>query len=348
MSRDWVRNTLKLLPKAQLHLHLLGAVRRETLLELCESQGVTPPHFPEGNFDDFSQFQQIFDAIVAVVSTHQNYCRVLREVIEDQVAAGCSHVEVHVMESSPGLMTSLHHEATRVGALLGVTVGLIACVVRSRDSPTKAEQIAADAVTRAAAGECVVGLGLAGAENDPAPFEKAFEVAKRGGLLCVPHQGEFLGPQSVQCAVKLLRADRIGHGISSVSSQSTMALLRETGVCCEVCPTSNVRLKCRPYGDGAPPVSISTHPLPVLLRAGVACCLSTDDQTLFGASLLDEYEHCYSTMGLQMTEIAQLARFSFEHSCLNKTRKTAELAKIDRWLERVRSLDPIVIKRSLL
>ena len=347
MARDWVRNTLKLLPKAQLHLHLLGAVRRETLLELCESQGVTPPHFPEGNFDDFAEFQQIFDAIVAVVRTpgsNQNYCRVLREVIEDQVAAGCSHVEVHVVESSPGLMTSLHHEATRVGALLGVTVGLIACVVRNRDSPAEAEQIAADAVARAEAGECVVGLGLAGAENDPAPFQKAFEVAKRGGLLCVPHQGEFLGPQSVERAVKLLRADRIGHGISSVSSQRTMALLRETGVCCEVCPTSNVRLNCRPYGVD-PPVSISTHPLPVLLRAGVACCVSTDDQTLFGASLLDEYEHCYSTMGLQMTEIAQLAKFSFEHSCLNKAQKMAGLAKIDRWLERVRSLHP---KQSLL
>ena len=116
----------------------------------------------------------------------------------------------------------------------------------------------------------------------------------------MPHQGEQLGPDMVELAVHELHATRIGHGISSIASEATMALLRERGVCCECCPTSNVALRCRPVGTE--PVTFATHPVAGLLRAGVACCISTDDPTLFGVDLLDEYEHCINDIGLSVEE----------------------------------------------
>ena len=76
----------------------------------------------------------------------------------------------------------------------------------------------------------MVGFGLCAAENEPGPFQAAFRIAKEGGLLCVPHQGELLGPATIKQAMQLLQVDRIGHGISAVSSEETIKMLKDKNV----------------------------------------------------------------------------------------------------------------------
>ena len=280
-----LRQRLFQLPKAELHLHMYGAMRRSTLTELCAAAERAVPQFPTGKLANFAQFSDIFDAVKDCVSCEGDLRRLVREVVEDQAAAGCSYVELQTspqhLPDVPDDDTFWHivfDEAASAGKQFGVSVRFISVIVRTAVSPERATDIAEDAVARAQAGGAIVGLGLAGAENDPAPFAPAFAIAKQGGLLCLPHQGELDvdggGPPFVDAAVELLGADRIGHGISSVTSPVTTATLAVKQICCEVCPTSNVCI-----GDTAA-VEYSTHPLPQLLRAGVPCCIGTDDPTV--------------------------------------------------------------------
>jgi adenosine deaminase len=280
-----LRQRLFALPKAELHLHMYGAMRRSTLTELCEAAGRAVPQFPAGKLANFAQFSDIFDAVKDCVSCEGDLRRLVREVVEDQASVGCSSVELQCspqhlpdVPDDDAFWRIVFDEAVAAGKQFDVTVCFISVIVRSLVSPEAAIDVAEDAVARAQAGGAIVGLGLAGAENDPTPFAPAFAVAKQGGLLCLPHQGELDveggGPPFVDAAVELLGADRLGHGISSVASPATTAALALKQICCEVCPTSNVRI-----GDTAA-VEYSTHPLPELLRAGVPCCLGTDDPTV--------------------------------------------------------------------
>ena len=208
------RQRLLALPKAELHLHLYGAMRRSTLAELCTAAGRAVPEFPTGRLADFAQFSDIFDAVKDCVASEADLRRLVREVVEDQAASGCSHVE---LQSSPQHLPDVpdddtfwsivFDEAAIAEQRLGVTVRFISVIVRSLVSPLDAVAIAEDAVARSQAGGAIIGLGLAGAENDPEPFAPAFAVAKRGGLLCLPHQGELDveggGPPFIDAAVEV-------------------------------------------------------------------------------------------------------------------------------------------------
>ncbi|MGH9207427.1 MAG: adenosine deaminase family protein, partial [Acidimicrobiales bacterium] len=130
----------------------------------------------------------------------------------------------------------------------------------------------------------VVGIGLGGPEAScpPQPFEKAFLLAKDSGLGSVPHAGEAAGPPSIRGALDVLRADRLRHGIRSVEDQRLLRELADRGIVCDVCPVSNLRTRTVD--------SLENHPLPEMLKAGVACSISTDDPAMFDTDLSAEYE----------------------------------------------------------
>jgi aminodeoxyfutalosine deaminase len=128
----------------------------------------------------------------------------------------------------------------------------------------------------------VVGLGLGGIETRPAaPYAKAFEIAREGGLAIVPHAGEAAGPDSIREALGLLPV-RIRHGIRAIEDSGVLAELVDRGLVLDVCPTSNLRTGVVP--------SMDQHPLPALRAAGVPCSINTDDPAMFGTDLGHEYE----------------------------------------------------------
>jgi len=176
-----------------------------------------------------------------------------------------------------------------------------------------------------------VGFGLHSAEvgHPPEPFQEAFEVACAGDLAPLPHAGELPpapggGPASVRFCVERLGARRIAHGVLAAEDPELVAQLAATGVCLDVCPTSNALLRAV--------ASLEEHPLPRLLRAGVACSVNSDDPLLFGCSLLSEYRCCREQLGLSDAELASCARASFEHSRAPEELKRRGLAGVERWL----------------
>jgi adenosine deaminase len=170
----------------------------------------------------------------------------------------------------------------------------------------------------------VVGLGLSNDETrgDTRDFEKAFRLARDGGLIAVPHAGELRGAGSVQLAVERLGAQRLGHGVRAVEDPALLELLADLEVCCEVNPVSNVALHVHK--------SVADNPWRELRAAGVPVAVGADDPLLFRADLLANYV----ALGAGDHELADLARCSIRASTAPADVRASMLAGVDAWLAR--------------
>lgn len=318
------------LPKAELHLHLLGAMRPATLDQLAAEAGLVAPD-PRG-FTTFAEFQKVFQAAFDVTQTQpRNLVRLVREVVTDADADGVvwvqPHFDPHVFPhfGPPEQVLELVLEAGREeGARLGVGFGLTMAAQRHRGTQA-AEDLARFAGRYA--GQGVHAFGLTGDEVafPCEPFAEAFAIARGAGLTAAPHAGELSGPESVRAAIAALGAQRIAHGVRAADDPDVLSLLAERPVSLDVCLTSNRILGVVP--------DISQHPLPRLLAAGVRCSLGADDPLMFGAGLLDEYRTARTDLGLSDHQLAEVARTSIDTSDAPASLIHAATAGIDQWLD---------------
>lgn len=324
---------LERLPKAHLHLHLEGAMRPATFTELAGESGERPPD--AGGFTSFEGFLARYGAAARLVrdGPRENLLRLVREVVEDAASDGAVWVEPHLnpltYESEPdaalALLDSVIDEGTRAAARSGIGFGVLV-YARRNGAPAEAARAARLAAQRS--GNGVVSFGLAGDEARYAaePFAEAFGIARDAGLIPVPHAGELAGPDGVRTALDTLGARRIAHGVRAVEDPALVARLAEEGVVLDVCPTSNVALGVVE--------SLSAHPLPHLLRAGVRCTLNADDPLLFGAGLLEEYATARTALSLTDAQLAAIARTSLESSGAPRATVNDSLKLIGEWLGR--------------
>ncbi|MBC6458211.1 adenosine deaminase [Actinomadura sp. HBU206391] len=317
------------LPKAHVHLHLDGAMRRGTLAELAEAAGIEAP-LPRG-YGSFAAFMETITAAARCLRTAADTERLVSEVVEDAGRAGAVWVEPSMW---PGLFDGrLGSAAEAVDVVLaaghdaarrhGVGFGLIVAANRDR-GPAEALAMARLASSRAVDG--VVGFGLDGDET-AAPgswFAEAFAVARDAGLRVVPHAGELAGPESVREALDVLGVDRIMHGVRAADDPELVERLAERGIPLDVCPTSNVMLSVVP--------SMDRHPLPALLAAGVRCSINADDPLLFETDLSAEYEIARTELGLTDVQLAAVAGTSLRHSGAPRDLVDRALSGIDAWL----------------
>ena len=173
----------------------------------------------------------------------------------------------------------------------------------------------------------MVGFGLSNDERRgrARDFDRAFRIAKRAGLLAVPHGGELAGPESVAECIDDLDADRVGHGVRAAESDRLMERLADRQICCEVCPTSNVGLgvaeqpwrTCRCAGCSTRGCRSRSAPT-TRCCSGRGCCRSTSSPA--------------TVYGFRDAEIAELARQSIRSSAAPDSVKVELLREIDRWL----------------
>jgi adenosine deaminase len=213
--------------------------------------------------------------------------------------------------------------ADEAAAATGVGLAAIVTADRTLD-PDIASRWAELAVSRGGRG--VVGFGLANDEArfGPEPFEKAFVVAKEGGLLSVPHAGELAGPESVRATIDTLRVDRIGHGVRAIEDPSVVRRLADEHITCDVAPTSNLTLGLYP--------SMREHAIGPLIDAGVPVTINADDPLLFGPGLLDEYTSVRDALGYDDAAMAAIARTSITSSAAPGEVKDRALRDISAWL----------------
>jgi adenosine deaminase len=331
---------LTALPKAHLHLHLTGAMRHSTMVELARRHRVSlppalteewPPHLSTADERGWFRFQRLYDTARSVLRTPADLYRLVLETAEDERAEGSGWLE---LQADPSGYASRYGGITAFTELLldaaavatkttGVGIAIIIAANRTRH-PMDARILARLAVQYAGRG--VVGFGLSNDERrgPAAEFERAFGIAGRAGLLLVPHGGELLGAASVTATLDRLHADRIGHGVRAVEDPEVVKRLAAGGVTLEVCPSSNVALGVEP--DAA------AVPVRILFEAGVPVALGADDPLLFGRRLVRQYEIARDVHGFSPRELADLARMSVLGSAAPPSVRTRLLTAIDAWL----------------
>jgi adenosine deaminase len=323
-------------------------MRHATVLELAKYQGVFlpdaltdhwPPALSAADEKGWFRFQRLYDVARSVVDNEPAVRRLVMEAAEDDAAEGSRWLEIQVDPSGYGqhfggitpfleLVIDAAADATRA---TGVEVLLVVAANRTRH-PMDARTLAR--LASQYAGRGVIGFGLSNDERrgDPHAFGKAFEIARRAGLVSTPHGGELLGAESVWAALRELQPDRLGHGVRSVEDPRLVARLVDAGVTLEICPGSNVALGV--YRD------MAAVPLRALYDAGASIALGADDPLLFGSRLLDQYEAARSTHGMTDEQLADLAKMSIAGSTAPAEIRQRLSADVDRWLQQDPAASP--------
>ncbi|AEN13875.1 MULTISPECIES: adenosine deaminase [unclassified Streptomyces] len=281
--------------KIELHVHLEGAIRPATLLEIARRNGeVLPADTVEGlealyRFTDFRHFLSVWRMTTNCLRTADDFRRVVvnyaqeaREhgaVYLEAIFSPAERVESHAIDWDE-MFTGYTEGAVEAQERFGVAVRFTPDLYRG--CPVElAEECARVSVRYRDRG--VVGLGIGGDERRStlAPYGKAIRIAQEGGLAFVPHAGEVGGPECVREALDL-GAVRLRHGIRAVEEPGLLEEIAGRGVVLDVCPTSNLRTGVVK--------DIAAHPLPLLHAAGVRCSVNTDDPAMFGTDLGQEHE----------------------------------------------------------
>ncbi|CAM3834073.1 adenosine deaminase [Kibdelosporangium persicum] len=313
---------LRELPKANLHLHLTGGMRHATLVELTAVHGMTvPPPLPMGEVQPWEAFQARYDARRAAIRGAEDIHRVITESIEDNLADGCTWLEIQVDPTSYAPLLGGYEPVVEVAldAMAGRPCGLIIASswARSGAHATALAKVAARYTN-------VAGFGLSNDERrgDVADFAEAFRIATDAGLISVPHAGFFEEAWHVRACVDTLNARRIGHGITAMRDRDTVAYLAEKQVALEVCPTSYP-----PFGVA----SYESLPIRDLLDAGVPVALASDDPLLFGADVTAQYTIARDVIGLSDIELAAVAKHSIAVSTAPEDVKQRTADAIATW-----------------
>jgi adenosine deaminase len=304
---------IQAMPKVELHVHLEGSIRPETLLTLARRNQVNlPADTVEGlrgwyTFTDFPHFIEIYLAVSACLRTPEDIELIAREFLAGQAAQNIRYSEVtytpYTHYKYRGLsfreqLAALNRARAWAEAEYGVGMGLVLDIARDVSAE---EGLFTAEWAISGMGEGVVALGLGGPEvgHPPEKFREAFDRARAAGLPSVPHAGETVGPESIRGALNVLHADRIGHGVRCLEDPALVAELRARQIPLEVCPTSNVCLKVFP--------NLAGHVLPRLLHEGLYVTLNSDDPPMFNTTLTGEYLHAASTFQLDVAALEQLS-----------------------------------------
>jgi adenosine deaminase len=303
------------LPKVDIHLHLEGAIRPATVVDLARENEIDFPYRTADEleralrFDNFLRFLEMFQLVNRCLAKPRDFERISRELVEDLAAQNVVYAEVRYAPMHPMLrgmsfddVTAAVVEGLCQGAgETGLETALICGLTRQWDFCL---ETARQAVRWAGRGLHAIDIGGDEAGFPARQFVGVYREARKGGLQLTAHAGEAAGPESVWDAVQLLGVRRIGHGIRSIEDPRLLDFLRTEGVTLEVCPTSNVRTGV---------VSgYARHPLRRLHEAGVRVTLNSDDPAMFQTDTASEYAVAAREFGFTEAELRQLTRNAIE------------------------------------
>ena len=311
-STQNLQDFLLALPKAELHLHLEGSVKPETLQELDPSLSMDAIR-TNLHYSGFAGFLQAYVWVTKKLDGPTAYALAGRRLFEQLISQNISYAEVTL---SAGVILWKEQKLELIFDALVSEAAAVRDKLRVAWIFDAIRQFGVEAASRVfeIAKECrslgVVAVGLGGdEERGPAIwFQNLYEDARRAGLRLTCHAGEVAGPESVWQALHV-GSERIGHGIRSIDDPELIDELRIRDIPLEICPSSNV---C----TGAVG-SLKTHPLRRLWDAGVPIVLGSDDPALFFTDLLHEYTLAAEVFGFSRPELQQLAANSLRYRFTN-------------------------------
>jgi adenosine deaminase/aminodeoxyfutalosine deaminase len=325
---------LRSLPKAELHLHLEGAVTPETLVELSERHPAGRLTLEQAHslyrYVDFTGFLMAFKAITERLLAPDDYELITWRMAQALAAQGVVHAEVYVSvgvvyywrhtEFEP-LFAGMERARLRAEREFGISILWIFDAVR-HFGVEEAARVFRKAAEMRNEHASIIGIGIGGDERRTGaePFRELYAQAREDGLRLTAHAGETVGPESIWGALNI-GAERIGHGLSAQYDAELTEVLAERQVPVEICMTSNIKTGSCP--------SLAEHPVRRYFDSGLMISLNSDDPTLFGSDLLSEYRLAEQEFQFTPEQLRELAANSIEASFLPPDRKVALLHAIE-------------------
>lgn len=322
-----MREFLKRLPKAELHLHIEGTLEPELMFALAERNRIQLPYASVEqvreayDFTDLQSFLDLYYRGMSVLRTAEDFHDLAMDYFRRASAEGVVHVEMHFDPQAhlvrgiplPEVMEGLSLARRVAERELGLSTALIMAFLRDRPAEEAMQML-----ERAAPyWEMLDAVGLDSAErgNPPAKFVEVFERARALGIPRVAHAGEEGPPEYIREALDRLDVCRIDHGVRCLEDPALVARLRDQGTVLTVCPLSNVRLRVVER--------IEDHPLPRLLEAGLRLTINSDDPAYFGGGMLDNFLACHRAFGWSREVFIELAGTAIEAAFLGDERRRA-------------------------
>jgi adenosine deaminase len=325
---------LKLLPKAEVHLHLEGCFEAATIAQWAKTEGVALPRPEEElfKFSGLTDFLAFLDLACGLARNTERLVELSYGLCQRLSDNGTGYADVifnpthwYAWRGRLGAMLDAMDAGFKAAEQDGLpSVGLCISLLRTQSGDEAIELVDALSAMRHPR---VVALSVDGNEATAGRtgprFADAFRRAGENGLRRTVHAGESSGPEGVWDAVNLLGADRIDHGVRSIEDSALVRMLADRQIPLGVCPTSNLVLGVYP--------SIQEHPVERLRAAGVRVSVNTDDPALLGASLVGEYALCRHIFGWTDEITKSVAQTSIDASFASADVKTKLLEALKDW-----------------
>ena len=333
---------IKKLPKAELHCHLDGSLRIDTILNLASEQNIKLPSDNKkilksilmitDNIGSLEEYLKKFDIILSILQTSDALTVIAYELAMDCWEDGVRYLEVRYcpeLHIKNGTTLSDTIEAVKLGLKqaekkCGIITGIIICSLRNM-SPFHSLELSKLAVKYKNKG--VVGFDLAGIEEDfPAKKHKeAFYLILNNNINTTIHAGEAFGPKSIHQAIHICGAHRIGHGTRVYEDIDLLNYINNHRIPLEICLTSNIHTKTV--------TSISKHPFKYFIDAKVRVTLNTDNRLISNTSLSKEYEIAINNFNLNENEIRTIIINGFKSAFLPHNKRRELIRQVTDELE---------------
>lgn len=316
---------LRLMPKAELHMHVEGSLEPELMFALAQRNGLAMAYPDVASlrrayvFDDLQSFLDIYHAGTLVLRTEQDFYDMAHAYLARAGADNVLHAEIFFdtqTHTGHGLSTELvinglHRACVDARAEFGISASLILCFLRHLS-----EQEAFACLEQALPlRDKLVGVGLASSErgHPPEKFARVFARCRALGLRLVAHAGEEGPPAYIWSALDVLKVERIDHGVQALQDPALMVRLARDRIPLTVCPLSNLKLRVFP--------TLAAHNLGRLLQAGIVATVNSDDPAYFGGYINQNFTQTFAALGLTAQHAYQLAHHSFEASFIDEALK---------------------------
>ncbi len=329
---------VRALPKTDLHCHLDGSLRLETILELAEQHGVRlPADTPDGlaraihmgqNCASLEDYLTAFDITLAVLQTEEALYRAAYELAVDCAAENVRYLEVRyspVLHTRQGLKSTTIVDAVLLGLRdaarkTGIRSNVIICGIRHLD-PQTSVRLAELAV--AYKGKGVVGFDLAGPEEGhPARrHREAIQLILDNNVNVTIHAGEAYGPESIAQAVHWCGAHRIGHGVRLRENGELLNYLNDHRIPLEMCPSSNLQTGLVS--------SLASHPLKFYFDFGLRVSINTDSRLITDTTVTKELLRAHREMGFSLDDLCTLLVQGFKSAFLPFREKADLLRQVN-------------------
>jgi len=329
VTKNEMREIIKAIPKAEIHLHLEGLVSVDTLWKLIKKNNLSLPgiktiadlknRFKVKNLNDFIDL--FINVIQNSFQSEEDILFLMDDARDYLKRNNIAYAEIFFAPSKfvrngfsfPKMLEILDSGSNKIKKEENLEIKFLIDVSRTFGPENAMHNLDQTLLHYK---ESIIGIGLGGSEDKgPAQdYKKVFKKARKHGLHVVAHAGEDIGPDSIWHAIKDLKAERIGHGISAVQDDALIRYLKKTQIPLEICPKSNIF-------TGRYVSSYKNHPIRQFFDKGIKVTLNTDDPTVFGTELVDEYMNLMTENIFSFTELISILKNTIESTFLDENRK---------------------------